>query len=155
MSATKTRIEPGAYRLTGITKATGQCDCCARNLTQRVFAVAHKTTGEELALGRRCAAKATGYAVTTVERQAAIAARIAEVARRRTVIAASYPQVAKAWADRDRLVETRRAQNLDVSAVYGDKPAYLGDTAAYEDSWWGGPGTNRYTTWQDYLGGNL
>ena len=44
------KIEAKAYRLTGITRTSGQCDACSRELTQRVFSVAHKVTGETLDL---------------------------------------------------------------------------------------------------------
>lgn len=138
---TTARIEAKAYRLTGITRTSGQCDACSRELTQRVFSVAHKVTGETLDLGRRCAAKATGYPTTRVEREAAVALRVAEVARRREVIAAEFPAVAQAWAERPY-------------GEYGSQAAILGETAATEDMWWNGRG-GAYATWQEYLTTNL
>lgn len=127
-----TATTAAAYRLTGITTGTGNCDHCNRELTQRVFTVAHKTTGETLDLGRRCAAKATGYAANAVERQAAIAARIAEVNRRCDIIAAAFPDLA---------IE---AQDPHSTAYY------IFYTAATEDGWWGGRSKAR-GTWQQYL----
>jgi hypothetical protein len=54
--------------LTGITSEQGQCDACGRELG-RVFSVRYQN-GTEGTLGRRCAAKATGWAVGAVEREA-------------------------------------------------------------------------------------
>lgn len=136
------KIEAKAYRLTGITRTSGQCDACSRELTQRVFSVAHRVTGETLDLGRRCAAKATGYPTTRVEREAAVALRVAEVARRREIIGAAFPVVAQAWAERPY-------------GEYGSKAAILGDTASTEDMWWNGRTGGAYATWQDYLTINL
>jgi hypothetical protein len=141
-TTTATPLEAKAYRLTGITSTSGQCDACSRELTQRVFSVAHKTTGATLDLGRRCAAKATGYPTTRIEREAAVALRVAEMARRREIIAAEFPVVAEAWAAR-------------TPGEYGTKAAILGDTASTEDMWWNGRQGGAYATWQEYLTVNL
>ncbi len=148
-------IAPGAYRLTGITSTTGQCDCCTRNLTQRVFAVAHKTTGGELTLGRRCAAKATGYAVTAVEREARIAARLAEIKHRTAIVATAYPHIAAAWAARDAACSRLRAAGRDTTSCYGDHTAIVGSTAVTEDRLWSGRDTTRFGNWRAYLDANL
>lgn len=118
---TATQIAAGSYRLTGIVKTAGECEACSREITQRVFVVAN-AAGAELGLGRRCAAKATGYAANAVEREAARAARLAEVNRRYAIIAAEFPHV-----------------DDDLRMV-----------AATEDAWWGGRGNSR-GTWQEYL----
>ncbi len=129
MTAT-TQIAKAAYRLTGIVKGAGNCDACGRELSQRVFTVAHKETGATLDLGRRCAAKATGYPTTAIERQAAMALRIAEVARRRKVVAAEFPQF---------------------SAVtdFNTAEYHLIGTAVTEDMFWNGG--RRDGEWRDYL----
>ncbi len=85
-TATATVLVKGTYRLTGIERAAGSCDACGRELTQRVFSVVDKATGTvALELGRRCAAKATGYPANAIERQVAVAARFP------TFAAAEYP----------------------------------------------------------------
>ena len=127
---TTAQITKAAYRLTGITKGSGNCDACNRELTQRVFTVTHKTTGETMDLGRRCAAKATGYPTTAVEREAARALRIAEVNRRHAIVAAEFPQYA-AVTD------------------FNTAEYHLIGTAVTEDTFWNGG--RRDGEWRDYL----
>jgi hypothetical protein len=115
---------PGEWKLTGITKGEGQCECCSRALTQRVFEVSHPAHGA-VALGRRCAAKATGYKPNAVERAAAAAARWAELETRRAVVAAAYPA-------------------MDVNG-------HVLSTAVTTDCWWGGRGWAAYSTWAEYV----
>lgn len=115
---------PDEWKLTGITKGEGQCECCSRALTQRVFEVSHPAHGA-VALGRRCAAKATGYKPNAVEKAAAQAARLTECARRREIVAAAYP-------------------TMD---PFGDVPS----TAVTTDCWWGGRGWAAYATWAEYI----
>lgn len=67
--------------LTGITQDAGQCDRCGRELG-RVFEV-RWPDGREESLGRRCAAKATNYPATRVEREAARVRWVAERDARR------------------------------------------------------------------------
>lgn len=67
--------------LTGITATSGQCDRCGRELG-RIFGV-RWPDGSEQNLGRRCAAKATGWAAGAVEREAARLRRLAERDARR------------------------------------------------------------------------
>lgn len=130
MTTTATaKMQAAEYRLTGITAGSGNCDRCNRELTQRVFAVAHKTTGAEMFLGRRCAAKATGYATTAVEREAARVVRIAEVNRRLAIIAVDYPTYSA-------VTDYQRGEYHVIA------------TAATEDMFWGG---RRDGEWRDYL----
>lgn len=154
-NATKATIAPASCRLTGITQTSGQCDCCTRPLTQRVFAVIDTSTGTEYALGRRCAAKATGYAPNAVEREARIAARLVEIDRRRKVIAAAFPTVAAAWAARDVEYARVKAAGHSTDRVYGTQAAHVGDTALCEDAWWGGHNRTAYATWQGYITANI
>lgn len=121
---------------------------CTRELTQRLFTVEHRITRETRTLGRRCAANATGYAANTVEREAAKAARIAEVSRREAIIADRFPRVAAAWTEHSELVADARVNGYDTSTVYGGRLAQLGSVAATEDSYWGG---RRDGEWVDYL----
>lgn len=126
------KMEAAEYRLTGITQGAGNCDNCARELTQRVFAVTHKVTGAKLLLGRRCAARATGYPTTAVERQAMVALRIAEVDRRQAMVAAAFPESAA-------VTDYTRAEY------------HLFWTAVTENMFWGG---YRDGQWRDYLLGH-
>lgn len=113
----------GTARLTGIQHAKGACENCGRELTVRVFQVAYPD-GSVQSLGRRCAAKATGYKPNLVEREAARAARLAETARRRAIVLAAYP-------------------GLDPT---------IASKAACNDGWWGARLDPRcYGTWQDYV----
>lgn len=125
------KMDAAEYRLTGITRGSGSCDRCSRELTQRVFAVTHKVTGAELFLGRRCAAKATGYPTNAVERQVMIALRIAEVDRRQAIVAAAFP--------------------VSAAAEYPAAEYHLVSTAVTEDMFWGG---RRDGGWRDYLTSN-
>ncbi len=131
MTIQTAKMAAAEYRLTGITRGAGNCDRCARELTQRVFAVTHKTTGEELFLGRRCAARATGYPTTAVERQAMMALRLAEVDRRQAIVAADFPESA--------------------AAEYPTAAYHLFWTAVTEDMFWDG---RRAGEWRDYLVSN-
>ncbi len=117
------------YKLTGIVAGAGSCDRCTRELRQRVFTVTHKTTGDILTLGRRCAAKATGWATTAVEPQARAADRIAEVNRRLAIIAVDFPIYSQ-------VTDYQRGEY------------HLIATAATEDMFWGG---YRDGQWVDYL----
>ena len=89
------------WTLTGIAKGAGQCDCCSRRITQRVFEVEHPTLGTAN-LGRRCAAKATGYQATAIERELARIARMAELDRRRDIVAAHLDRPHPAHSARAR-----------------------------------------------------
>lgn len=148
----------GQWKLTGIDAQTGQCDCCSRQLTQRVFQVAHPDHGA-LSLGRRCAAKATGWAASAIEREQARIVRLAEVARRREIIAAERPVFAGHLADMlawQALTDEQRrnASRRDWDAAYGHL-SELFSTAATEDSWWGGRGWTAYATWVEYVDAHL
>lgn len=107
------------WELTGITQTTGQCECCSRRLTQRVFQVTSTETGEVRELGRRCAAKVTGFKVDRVEREARIAARCAVIAERRATLTARYPHLA-----------TERFEDFFGEAVCSD---YLWNTDGVDD----------------------
>lgn len=125
------------WKLTGITNGAGQCECCSRRLTQRVFQVAHPD-GTVVQLGRRCAAKATGYAVSAIERQLRVALRVAEVRRREAIIRAAYPELGEAY---DATQQTGRWTG----------EAELFSTAATEDGWWGDRNRTAFPTWQAYV----
>lgn len=71
--------------LTGITKGSGRCADCSRELTVQVFTV-READGTERDLGRRCAVKATGYAHP--DREAARIARLAVTGARYTELVA-------------------------------------------------------------------
>lgn len=77
-------------KLLGIRKGQGNCEHCSRELTARLFTV-ETDNGQTVQLGRRCAAKATGYKVNQVEQEARRIVRMAETARRRQIISAEYP----------------------------------------------------------------
>lgn len=144
----------GAWSLTGITPGAGQCDCCSRRITQRVFEVSHPRHGLAQ-LGRRCAAKATGYAASAIERELARVARCAEIARRRAIIAAAYPIFTQVYADmlawqgmsdEERNAAPDRHPGADYMRLYERFT-----TAATVDCWWGGRGYAAYATWQEYV----
>jgi hypothetical protein len=72
MTTTRTRTARKSATLLGIDKGQGErCDDCSRELTARLFRVRVTATGEVRHLGRKCAAYATGYPATRVEREAA------------------------------------------------------------------------------------
>lgn len=144
---------PREWTLTGITAGAGQCDCCTRRVTQRVFQVAHPDHGAAH-LGRRCAAKATGYPTTAVERMAARAVRRAEITRRRVTVAAEYPDLAADWADFEALCRARRAEGYDPSQIRQPVGALLFQEATIEDSWWGGRGRTAYPDYHAYIAAN-
>jgi hypothetical protein len=133
MPATAAQIEKAAYKFTGVVAGAGTCDACSRECTQRVFTVEHRETGVKLDLGRRCAAKATGYPTTAIEREAARAARLAEVDRREAICAAAYPALAAIDAAGDFMADG-----------YG-----LIRVAATEDMFW--EGGYREGQWRGYL----
>jgi hypothetical protein len=90
-----------AATLTGITHDAGQCDRCGRELG-RIFGV-RWPDGTEQSLGRRCAAKATGWAAGAVEREAArlrwLADRDARRAAHRTELVAAGHGDRLAWLE--------------------------------------------------------
>ena len=143
MAATTAQLPAtGEWTLTGVQAEQGGCDCCARRITQRVFHVHHDTYGDML-LGRRCAARATGYAVNRLERAEAGARRGIVMAARRALVLAAYPSVAS-----------------DLAAYEGGTPAFeiagIGlvhrvRTAITEDRMWDDVVLNNYG--QDYLAG--
>ena len=148
-----TRTTAGTWKLTGIQATTGACECCARRITQRVFEVVHPVHGSAF-LGRRCAAKATGYTVNMVERMAAVEARVAEVARRREVIRAEFPDmvaVHDAFLDEARAARTagRNPDTLPQPTAFR-----MVQTVATEDGWWGDRNRTAYPTWQAYVAAN-
>jgi hypothetical protein len=150
-----TRTTAGSWTLTGIQSTTGECDCCSRRITQRVFEVNHPQHGTAL-LGRRCAAKATGYAVTAIERQAQVAARIVEIARRVETVRAEFPTlVAEYDAFRTECRAIREAGGGNPQSLRQPVGFTLTQTVAVQDSWWGGRGWTAYATWQDYLAANI
>lgn len=76
MTATRTRTAAKSATLVGIYKGEGTpCDDCGRELSARQFRVRVTATGELRVLGRRCAAKATGYPTTRIEHEALRAER--------------------------------------------------------------------------------
>jgi hypothetical protein len=101
----------------------GECMKCGRELG---MTYALRLNGKAVTYGRRCAARAMGWATSRVEMAAIQAERADELARRRAVIAAERPDMA-------------------------DVPFHLVATAAAQDCWWGGRGWAAFATWQEYL----
>jgi predicted Zn-dependent protease len=93
------------------------------------------------------------------DRELLIAARVTEVARRRAIVGAAFPRIAAAWVEQEEYAAIARRDGREVASAVTRAPhyllAYLGDTAAYEDAWWGGSGTGRYATWMDYLNAQI
>lgn len=48
------------YTLTGVTKGSGTCDHCGRNL-KSIFEIRNGATGETMFVGRACCKKLTGW----------------------------------------------------------------------------------------------
>ena len=141
---------PGTALLTGIGHTSGSCEACGRELTQRVFQVDWPDGTQEL-LGRRCAAKATGYAAGAVERAAAIAARLIEHDARRETIRKAFPALVAARDEAAAAYLAARAAGINTETLPYSKAATLIGTAVAEDSWWGGRGWTAYPSWQAYL----
>lgn len=140
----------GQWQLTGIGYTESSCECCARRITQRVFQVQHPRHGIAL-LGRRCAAKATGYKPNAIERAAEAAARTLELDRRRAIVADSYPALAEAQTHRIAAMAQARADGFEGSYAGWTRESDLFSTAVTEDAWWGGRGYSAYATWAEYL----
>jgi hypothetical protein len=141
------------WTLTGIAKGAGQCDCCSRRITQRVFEVSHPTLGVA-ALGRRCAAKATGYPATAIERELARIARMAELDRRRDIVATEFPELAAAYeacaaAYRQAVADGRNPEAA--RALTWSSEVEIFQTAYQVDCWWGGRGWAAYDTYGEYI----
>jgi hypothetical protein len=65
------RTAPRSATLIGIDAPEGfHCQDCSRELTARLFRVRVTATGEVRYLGRKCAARATGYPTTRLEHEA-------------------------------------------------------------------------------------
>jgi uncharacterized protein (DUF2237 family) len=79
----------GTAKLTGITRDSGCCDRCDRDLGL-IFQVVYPD-GSTASLGRKCAAKATGFRPDRVAQAAKAAARLTLVAARVRQAAAVYP----------------------------------------------------------------
>jgi hypothetical protein len=76
------RTAPRSATLIGIDAPEGaHCQDCSRELTARLFRVRVTATGEVRYLGRKCAARATGYPTTRVEHEALRAERTREANR--------------------------------------------------------------------------
>lgn len=86
-------------KLIGIEMGRGACDHYDRELSLRKFRV--NVDGETLILGRRCAAKATGFNPAKVDREAQRIARIALTAERRGTVSAEFPRSWRRTGRRD------------------------------------------------------
>lgn len=76
------RTAPRSATLLGIDAPEGaHCQDCSRELTARLFRVRVTATGEVRYLGRKCAARATGYPTTRIEHEALRAERTREADR--------------------------------------------------------------------------
>ena len=76
-------------KLLGIEMGRGTCDHCDRELSLHRFRV--NVDGETLTLGRRCAAKATGFNPAKVDHEAQRIARLALTAERRGTVSSAFP----------------------------------------------------------------
>ena len=120
-------------RLTGVAAGSGVCADCARELRVRVFEVQAPDSARRV-LGRRCAARATGWAAGRLEREVERAARLVVLEGRRVVVADLFPVLA--------------------GAVYPQALWDVLSTAVGEDRWWDGRGPahdGMYPDWQSYV----
>jgi hypothetical protein len=79
VTTTRTRTAPRSATLLGIDAPEGaHCQDCDRELTARLFRVRVTATGEVRYLGRKCAARATGYPTTRIEHEARRAEQMRE-----------------------------------------------------------------------------
>lgn len=91
-----------AITLTGITRASGVCDCCGRELG-RVFELSDGNT-----YGRACAAKITGYKIT--DKALRVATHLAKVKAER---------IAAGWTARDFAAYARQSEGcVDDRMIY-------------------------------------
>ncbi len=142
----------GQWKLTGIAATTGSCDCCTRQIRQRVFSVAHPD-GTTAQLGRRCAAKATGYRYNRLEAAERSARRVAEMRRREEIVAAAYPALGAEYAAANENARTARASGESGESIYRffDGGCALFQTATTEDGWWGDRNRTAFESWEAYL----
>lgn len=86
-------------RLIGIEAAPGTCDRCDKELSKRRFIV--QDGDQRLILGKKCAARITGWKFSEVDRQARMAARATVIADRRGRLLAEFPALTVAQTSSD------------------------------------------------------
>jgi hypothetical protein len=126
----------------------GMCGHCGRDLGMTYLL---SIDGEDVIMGRRCAARTLGWATTAVEMEAIRVERMTELNRRRTIIATAFPIFDGIFAKHD---EAMQNMHLDPSAAQNTGILVnLLCTASNEDHFWdpSRPNYGRYGTWTDYL----
>lgn len=115
--AAKIRTAPKSAELLGIDAPEGfHCQDCDRELTARLFRVRVTATGEVRYLGRKCAARATGYPTTRLEHEAKRAEEL-----RRWEIEVATTWTAEQLADHFRAVVVCTAEDtLEVWDAAGE-----------------------------------
>lgn len=129
----------------------GICQHCGRDLGM-LYLIA--IDGDEVPMGRRCAARTLGWATTRVEMEAVRAEQMAELDRRRAIIRADYPDLAAAEQRCNFVDPAALARELGQDAaarLYTLRSILL--TASTEDHFWDEtrPNYGRYGTWREYL----
>ena len=137
-----------APKFLGRYRGAAQCARCAREVTG-LYVI--RLDGEEVAMGRRCAARTMGWATTRVEMEAKAAEHRAETDRRRSIVATAHPGLAEEANAYQTLCRETRASGSD--PAYLPKPfgACVFDTAVYSNDFWRTDGAVRYGTWQEYI----
>lgn len=125
----------------------GQCGKCGRELGTTYALV---IDGAEVTYGRRCAARAMGWATTRVEMEAKRAYRIAETTRRREIVLAAFPALAPVWEAHLADNADRRAAGL-CPRIGDDYRIPVIQDAYCSDHLWSGRGM----TWQEYIESQL
>lgn len=152
MTAALAPIGDTAWFLVGMPDGSGQCDHCGRNL-KHLYRVVNPD-GAELTVGRGCVKRITGWTSSYAQAKQALCAaeRGVELARRREIAGAQYPELAaaeKAVQDACRQAaadgfeplsgyarvsaETRRHAAIFTTAVTEDHLWRNGDWASYVD----------------------
>lgn len=127
------------------------CDHCGRDLGMTYLL---NIDGDDVVMGRRCAARTLGWATTRVEMEAIRVERMAELNRRRDIIGAAYP----ALADANDRCNREDFADLDWdarNALHVLRAVFL--EASNGDHFWDEtrPNYGRFGTWQEYVASHV
>lgn len=153
----ETKIGNTAWYLVGKPEGSGACDHCGRALTHLYRVV--NPDGEHLTVGRNCVKVLTGWTLSATQaaRMLASAERVAEVDRRRIIVAAAYPEHAASYAALADACAAAKAAGYDMTSGYAQvtpetaRKAALFSEATVTDCWWGGRGWSPFASWAEYL----
>ena len=130
----------------------GICDRCTRDLAGNTYVI--EVDGEQVVMGRRCAARTMGWATSRVEMEAITAERMTELNRRRAIIAVEYPALAEATERCNYVAPAALVHEVGqdrATRLYTLRSIFT--TASNEDYFWdeGHRAYGRYGTWAEYI----